>query len=105
MDTRHSKAARAARRSTPRSPASSRRRTTRRRSPKSAPATRTEPAAEPLQDAIEVERGRLYEAETLLLCTLVAMENDDAERTDTPYFPVLIEMARTLVCTALRRLD
>jgi len=33
------------------------------------------------------------------------MENGDEERTDTPYFPVLIAMARTLVRTALRRLD
>jgi hypothetical protein len=64
-----------------------------------------DPVPKPLQDAIEAERDRLYEAETLLLCTVAAMENGDEERTDSPYFPVLIKMARNLVRTVLRRLD
>jgi hypothetical protein len=105
MDTRHSKAARAARLKSRRSPAPKRRRTARRKLPTSTPAVAAEPVPEPIQDAIEVERGRLYEAETLLLCTVAAMEGGGEEDGDEPYFPILIRRARELVRTVLRHTD
>src|SRR5262249_11673444 len=79
MDTRHSKAARAARLKSRRSPAPKRRRAARRKHPKPTPTVAVEPVSEPIQEAIEVERGRLYEAETLLLCTVAAMEGGGEE--------------------------
>lgn len=105
MDTRYSKAARAARLKSRRSPALKRRRTARRKNPKPTPTVAANPVPQPVQAAIEVERGRLYEAETLLLCTVAAMEDGEEDPTDAPYFPVLIKMARKLVRTVLRRLD
>lgn len=58
----------------------------------------------PLLQAIEEERARLMQVESLLDCMLVAMDNDDGDA-DDPYYPNVVELARELVNKVIGQLD
>ena len=59
----------------------------------------------PLLQAIEEERARLMQVESLLDCMLVAMDNDDDSDAEDPYYPNIIELARELVNKVIGQLD
>lgn len=61
-------------------------------------------AAMPLLEAIENERNRLMQAESLLDVVLAAMEGCEGE-VDGPHFPNVIELARDLVNASIDELD
>jgi hypothetical protein len=56
-----------------------------------------------LIEAIEEERARLMQAESLLHCVLIAMDDDSEAR--GPYYPNLIELIRVLVNQSIGALD
>jgi hypothetical protein len=59
----------------------------------------------PLLDAIERERARLMQADSLLGSVAIAMKYADEESVRGPSFPSLVEMARGLVNDAINGLD
>lgn len=59
----------------------------------------------PLMLAIEEERARLMQVESLLDCLLTAMDNDGDDNADVPYYPSVIELARELVNRTIEQLD
>lgn len=59
----------------------------------------------PIGDAIEAERGRLMNAETILHCTVLAMNERDCADPDGPYFQNIIDVARDLVRQSINGLD
>lgn len=67
------------------------------------PCTNELRAAAPLLEAIENERNRLMQAESLLDVVLVAMEDSGGET--GPHFPNVIELARDLVKSSIDELD
>lgn len=56
-----------------------------------------------LLEAIEAERDRLSQADSVLGCLIVAMEHP--EEADSPYYPDVVRHARTLVKQSLQGLD
>lgn len=56
-----------------------------------------------LLEAIEAERDRLSQADSLLACLIVAMEHP--EEADSPYYPDVARHARALVRQGLQGLD
>lgn len=71
----------------------------------SAPESDFESFDNPLEEAIENERSRLQQAESILVCAHIALENADEEDDDVPYYPDLVDMARKLVRETVHRLD
>jgi hypothetical protein len=68
-------------------------------------AARGAAAATPdLLEVVEAERTRLMQAESLLQCLLVALE-DEAVETRGPYYPHVIELARELLTQSIGQLD
>lgn len=59
----------------------------------------------PLLLAIEEERARLMQVESLLDCLLAAMDNDGDDDAGDPYYPSVIELARELVNRTIEQLD
>ena len=57
-----------------------------------------------LLEAIEAERTRLMQAESLLQCLLAALEDEEVE-TRSPYYPQVIELARELLTQSIGQLD
>ena len=57
-----------------------------------------------LLEAIEAERARLMQAESLLQCLLVALEGEEGE-VCSPYYPQVIELARELLTQSIGQLD
>lgn len=57
-----------------------------------------------LGEAIEEERSWLMKAESVLSCSLLAMEKYDC-RSDGVYFPTAVELARDLLRQSIDRLD
>lgn len=57
-----------------------------------------------LLEAIEAERNRLMQAESLLQCLLAALQ-DEAGEVQGPYYPHVIELARELLTQSIGRLD
>jgi hypothetical protein len=60
---------------------------------------------EALHDHIEEERGRLMNAEGVLDCVLVALEEDERMDAPGPYYPGVIRIARDIVHTSIAQLD
>lgn len=56
-------------------------------------------------EALEDERSRLMEAEAVLNCVLVAMDDDDGCNARGPYYPSVIGLARDLVNQSINQLD
>ena len=77
------------------------------REPKSGTAIEHSNAAalDPIRDAIEAERGRLMNAETILHCTVLAMNERDCDDPDGPYFQNIVDVARDLVRQSINGLD
>ena len=66
---------------------------------------RSAAAATPdLLEVVEAERTRLMQAESLLQCLLVALEDEEVE-TRSPYYPHVIELARELLTQSIGQLD
>jgi hypothetical protein len=57
-----------------------------------------------MTDAIEVERGRLMDAETILHCVVLAMNEHECEP-DEPYFQNAVDVARGLLRRSIDGLD
>lgn len=74
---------------------------------KCTPATETdfESFESPLEEAIENERERLSQAQAILGCLHMVLEDPDEDGDDAPYYPYLIDMAQKLVREAVNRLD
>jgi hypothetical protein len=56
-----------------------------------------------LLEAIEAERDRLSQADSMLACLIVAMEHP--EEADSPYYPDVVRHARALVRQCQQALD
>jgi len=56
-------------------------------------------------DAIETERSRLMDAETILHCVVLAMNEHDHSDPDGPYFQNIVDVARGLVRRSIDQLD
>lgn len=77
---------------------------TRNKIPK-AHAARAAAASTPdLLEVIEAERARLMQAESLLQCLLVALDDEEGEAR-SPYYPHVIELARELLTRSIGQLD
>ena len=59
---------------------------------------------EPLQEAIDIERGNLSKAESILGCLVIAMESA-SEGAGGPYYPDVAQIARELVRKSINGLD
>jgi hypothetical protein len=62
------------------------------------------PVPEGLHEAIEVERGNLSKAESLLGCLVTSMEYE-VDSVDRPYYPDVAQLARELVKQSINGLD
>jgi hypothetical protein len=62
------------------------------------------PLPEGLHEAIEIERGNLSKAESLLGCLVTSMEYE-TDPVNAPYFPDVAQLARDLVRQSLNGLD
>jgi hypothetical protein len=62
-------------------------------------------AAATLDDAIEAERARLMRAEAVLHCVVIAMDESDADNTQSPHYPSVVGLARDLVAQTINELD
>jgi hypothetical protein len=62
-------------------------------------------ALEIVEEAIERERARLMNAETILHCVVIAMDEAECVSSHGPYFPNIIGMARELVIESINQLD
>lgn len=60
---------------------------------------------EALHEAIEDERARLMDAEAVLHCVMIALDDDDRWNTHGPYYQSVIGIARDLVTKTINRLD
>ena len=63
------------------------------------------PESERLQDKIEFERSRLMTAEAILHCLAIAMDECDSGEPDSPDYPSLIDLSRSLVRQSIDELD
>jgi hypothetical protein len=70
-------------------------------------ALRAAPGVDPaiLRELIEAERYRLMRAEAVLHCVLVALDDADSGRTDSPHYQSAIDVARDLIKQSINRLD
>jgi hypothetical protein len=71
---------------------------------------KSEPADAPaamadLEDAIEDERARLMDAESILHCVVIAMSEGDPADTHAPYYQNVIGIAREILVESINRLD
>ena len=62
------------------------------------------PVPEGLHEAIEIERGNLSKAESVLGCLVIAMEYE-ADSVDGPYYPDVAQLAREMVRQSINGLD
>jgi hypothetical protein len=62
------------------------------------------PVPEGLHEAIEIERGNLSKAESLLGCLAISMEYE-GESASRPYYPDVAQLARELVRQSINGLD
>jgi isopentenyl diphosphate isomerase/L-lactate dehydrogenase-like FMN-dependent dehydrogenase len=62
------------------------------------------PVPEGLHEAIEIQRGNLAKAESVLGCLIASMEYK-ADSVDGPYYPDVAEIARELVKQSIKGLD
>jgi hypothetical protein len=62
------------------------------------------PVPEGLHEAIEIQRGNLAKAESVLGCLIASMEYE-ADSVDRPYYPDVAELARELVKQSIKGLD
>jgi hypothetical protein len=62
------------------------------------------PVPEGLHEAIEIERGNLSKAESLLGCLAISMEYE-ADPVNRPYYPDVAQLARDLVKQSINALD
>jgi len=62
------------------------------------------PVPEGLNEAIEIQRGNLSKAESVLGCLVTAMEYE-ADSVDRPYYPDVAQLARELVKQSINGLD
>jgi hypothetical protein len=62
------------------------------------------PVPEGLHEAIEIERGNLSKAESVLGCLAIAMEYED-NSDDRPHYPDVAQLARDLVRQSMNGLD
>jgi hypothetical protein len=62
------------------------------------------PVPEGLHEAIEIERGNLSKAESVLGCLAIAMEYED-NSDDRPHYPDVAQLARDLVRQSINGLD
>lgn len=60
---------------------------------------------EALHAHIEEERDRLMDAETVLDCVVIALEDDERMDKPGPYYAKAIRIARQLVRTSINQLD
>ena len=61
---------------------------------------------EALHDAIEIERGNLSQAESLLGCLAISMEYEyETDSVDAPYYPDVARLARDLLRQSINGLD
>jgi hypothetical protein len=65
-----------------------------------------EPHRRALHEAIEAERGKLSQAQSMLECLYLALENkDDSNPKNQVYYPDVVEMALEVVRGSVNRLD
>lgn len=68
-----------------------------------------EPHRRALQEAIEAERSRLSQAQSMLECLYLALENRDDSNDGDPnrqiYYPDIVELVRDIVRESVNRLD
>ena len=62
------------------------------------------PVPEGLHEAIEIERGNLSKAESVLGCLAISMEYE-TDSVDGPYYPDVAQLARELVRKSINGLD
>lgn len=62
------------------------------------------PVPEGLHEAIEIERGNLSKAESVLGCLTISLEHE-ADTVDKPYYPDVAQLARDLVRQSINGLD
>jgi hypothetical protein len=62
------------------------------------------PVPEGLHEAIEIERGNLSKAESVLGCLAISMEYE-TDSADGPYYPDVAQLARELVRKSINGLD
>lgn len=62
------------------------------------------PVPEGLHEAIEIERGNLSRAESVLGCLAISMEYD-SDSDNRPYYPDVAQLARELVKQSINGLD
>src|SRR6266850_1102510 len=62
------------------------------------------PVPDGLHEAIEIERGNLARAESLLGCLAISLEYG-ADSADQPYYPDVAQLARELVRRSINGLD
>jgi hypothetical protein len=62
------------------------------------------PVPEGLHEAIEIERGNLSKAESVLGCLAISMEYE-TDSVDGPYYPDVAEVAREMVRQSINGLD
>lgn len=58
-----------------------------------------------LEEAIEVERGRLMKADSILGCASLALDYGDNCDPRKPYYPDVVDVARDLISESALRLD
>lgn len=58
-----------------------------------------------LHCAIETERSRLMDAEAILHCVVLAVDQNDGWNTEGPYYQGVIGVARDMLATAINQLD
>jgi hypothetical protein len=58
-----------------------------------------------IEEALEEERTRLMLANSMLGCVQIALDPEAINVTPTVYFPEVLELARQLINTSVRRLE
>ena len=58
-----------------------------------------------LEDALEEERARLMQANSMLGCVQIALDPEAVEVRPMVYFPEVLEMIRRVIDTSVRRLE
>ena len=58
-----------------------------------------------IEEALEEERARLMQANSLLGCVQVALDPEAISVVPPVYFPEVLELARQLINTSVRRLE
>ena len=71
----------------------------------SAQATADDSLVSPLEAAIEEERSRLMLADSVLGCLQIALDPEAIRVTPEPYFPEILDLARSFINKSVRRLE